>query len=636
MIERNPFVIKSYEWMDSDNEYLQLFNSEALEPIDNDFLGSIQYVNSSPGAGKTSIFKAFSASVIRQVLESAGRESYRDLYNYYVTHHIIKGDRIGLLPCYISCARNYDSIEDDFTNGRRKHIFFALLNTRIIIACLRSFCRIKKLDMDVDLKRITFVDIPDEMMAERSHFVNGQMLFEWACEIESDLCSYLDGDEEEALVISFVHTTLLSFKLFESSCIRLDGEKCIEKTLLIFDDFHKLTKAQREYLIEAFYVLRPKAGVWFGQRFIGLETKRILSQDGMVDREYPEDQELNLENYWSNKKNIYDRMIVNIADRRLSDIKDMPHNFEDLLESKLNWEDYQSQTEKGIEYLIDTIKSETAGIKKYSFIFEKIGSTSKADIDKAKKLQVLLMLIRRGRCGQLSLDLGQLQWEAFEKVYKENQKEAVYYFSIDNNIPYYYGLSKLQKISSYNIEQFLTFAGEIFSYYKAKKIIEGNDVKVTPFEQQQLFIKSAEKRWKDILIRFTDGEQIQNMLTALCGQAEKERRRETNSYTGGTFSGIGIEESQMKKIIEDKKYGKLREVLKQCISAWYFEKRKVIQNNKNWIVFYYNRWICVKFKLPFVYGGWKPTTAEKLNECLSNKNVNLDQEYDYTTSLIGE
>ena len=636
MIERNPFVIKSYEKVDSENEYLQFFNSDALTPIDDEFLGSIRYVNSSPGAGKTSIFKAFSAPVIRQVLEGAGRESYQGLYKYYVTHQIIKDDVIEILPCYISCARNYDSIEDNFTNGRRKYIFFALLNTRIIIACLRAFCKIRKLDMNVDLTRITFEDIPDEMMAERTHFMNGQTLFDWACRVESDLCSYLDGDEEIPLVVSFIHTTLLCYKLFEPSCIRLDGEKCIEKTLLIFDDFHKLTKTQRAYLVEAFYVLRPKAGVWFGQRLIGLETKRILSQDGMVDREYTENQELYLENYWSDKRNTYDKMIIDIANRRLSDIKDMPHTFEDLLDNNLNWEDYKKQVQEGINRLINTIKEEMAGKQKYTLVFEKICSTLQKDIDLAKKLQVLLMLIRRGESGQLSLDLGQVEWNDYEEAYKENHREAVYYFSIDNNIPYYYGISMLRKISSYNIEQFLTFAGEIFASSRAKKIIEGNDVKVSPEEQEKLFRKSAEKRWNDILIRFTDGEMIQNMLTELCKQAEKERRRETNSYTGGTFSGIGIEENQMKQIIEAEKYKKLREVLKQCISAWYFERKKVSQNNRNWIVFYYNRWICLRFNLPFVYGGWKQTTAEKLKECMMSKNVNFDKEYEYTNILIGE
>ena len=315
MIERNPFLIKSFEGNDSDSEYLQLFNSDALRPIDDQFFDGIRYVNSSPGAGKTSIFKAFSASVIRTVMDNSERDSYQGLYNYYIERQIILNNDIKLLPCYISCARNYDSIEDDFTNGRRKHIFFALLNTRIIIACLRSFCQIKKLDLNTELNRVTFADIPDEMLSEKDHFVNGQALFDWACNLESNLCSYLDEDNEESIDLSFIHMTLLCVKLFEPSCIRLDGELCVNKMLLIFDDFHKLTKTQRSYLVETLYLLRPKIGVWFGQRFIGLESKRILSQDGMVDREYFENIELNLENYWSDKRAVYERMLEEIARR---------------------------------------------------------------------------------------------------------------------------------------------------------------------------------------------------------------------------------------------------------------------------------------------------------------------------------
>ena len=87
MKERNPFFIKSYEGAESDKEYLKFFNSEALQPIDDDFLDSIRYVNSSPGAGKTSVFKAFSPRVIRLVMEN--NESYGKMYDYYLKRHII-------------------------------------------------------------------------------------------------------------------------------------------------------------------------------------------------------------------------------------------------------------------------------------------------------------------------------------------------------------------------------------------------------------------------------------------------------------------------------------------------------------------------------------------------------------------
>ena len=162
MIERNPFFIKSYEGTNSDFEYLQFFNVEALKPIDREFLQSIKYINSSPVSGKTSIFKAFSPSVMRIVLENHG-DSYQEMYQYMQEQKIIEDDEVKLLSCYISCARNYDAIEEEFTNGKRKQVFFALLNTKIIIACLRALCQVKKLNLDDDLQKITFEDIPDDI-----------------------------------------------------------------------------------------------------------------------------------------------------------------------------------------------------------------------------------------------------------------------------------------------------------------------------------------------------------------------------------------------------------------------------------------------------------------------------------------
>ncbi len=636
MKERNPFFIKSYEGAESDRDYLKYFNAEALHPIDDAFLESIRYVNSSPGAGKTSIFKAFSPRVMRLVMENS--ELYREMYEYFLLHQIIFNNQIKLLPCYISCARNYDAIEDTFTNGRRKQVFFALLNTRIIIACLRAFCEIKSLSIDDELERITFDNIPDEMLGQKEHFVNGRTMFDWACETESELCSILDDDEDEQLTISFMHTTLLCVKLFEPGCICLDEKKCIDRTLFIFDDFHKLSASQKNHLIEAFYVLRPKVGVWFGQRFIGLKTEKVLLPDGRVGREYTQDRELNLESYWIQHGTVYDKMIANIANSRLNGINDMPGSYEDLLENKpFHGEKYERQICGGIDRLMEVVSRECHGMHKYDDVFAELSGYMDKNWELAKKWQVLLMLIRRDQRGQLFLDLQKMKSEEFDKLYKENQGVAEYYFSIDNDIPYYYGMGILKKIASYNIEQFLTFAGSVFELNKAGRIISNNNlIKVSPKEQEELFLKMAEQRWNDIPQRFTSGVQIQNMITNLCIQAEKERERESNSYTGGTFSGIGIEMNQLERILKDDYYKELREILGQCISEWYFEKRKITQNNKEWLVLYYNRWICLKFKLPFAYGGWKRISAEQLNACLLKNDISLDDEYEYTMFLIGE
>lgn len=636
MRERNPFFIKSYEGAESDREYLQYFNPEALRPIDDKFLDGIKYINSSPGAGKTSIFKAFSPSVMRLVLKNAG-EIYRELFQYLKDRHIISNKEIRLLSCYISCARNYDSIEDDFTNGKRKQVFFALMNTKIVIACLRALCEIKDLSLDNDLKRITFTQIPDEMLSQKENFCDGSTLFEWACETESELCRYLDDYDEEPLPVSFIHTTLLCTKLFEPTCVKLDGKRCIDRTLFIFDDFHKLTELQRGYLTEAFMVLRVKTGVWFGQRFISLPIEHMLLSDGMVGREYSADKEFNLENYWSSVGNPYTKLVEKIADQRLQGLSDMPGSYEDLIESKLPLHEYETKIEGGINTLILTIKNETAGMIKYKDIFLKIQNGRERSLDLAKRLQVLLMMIRRDQRGQMKLDLEPMQQKEYEIAYKENHNVAEYYFLTDNDIPYYYGMNVLKKISSYNIEQFLSFAGSVFELNKAGKIIDGkNFIKVSAKEQENLFMNLAEKRWDDILQRFTLGEQIQNMLANLCEESYQERAKESNSYAGGAYTGIGIEPGQLKRITEEAKYKELREVLRQSISAGYFEKRRIYHGNKEWLVLYYNRWICLKYRLPLGYGGWMRIQADNLNECIQKKRVRFQEDYDYTMYLVGE
>ena len=78
-------------------------------------------------------------------------------------------------------------------------------------------------------------------------------------------------------------------------------------------------------------------------------------------------------------------------------------------------------------------------------------------------------------------------------------------------------------------------------------------------------------------------------------------------------NGFAIKEESEKKLIqeapwrEDLSYEPLMNVLRTCLAYNLLEKRitKQGKENQQWTVYYLNRWICLRFNLPFSYGGFR-------------------------------
>ena len=79
MIWKNPFQIKRLEHTDSPSVFLQLFNCSALKILETDAFRNVTFFTSSPGAGKTTLFKAFSPEVLSYICEQPRQSSLLSL-----------------------------------------------------------------------------------------------------------------------------------------------------------------------------------------------------------------------------------------------------------------------------------------------------------------------------------------------------------------------------------------------------------------------------------------------------------------------------------------------------------------------------------------------------------------------------
>lgn len=624
MVWKNPFQMKNSEEQVSEREFLALFDCTVLQMIGEENFSKVSFVSSTPGAGKTSLFRAFTPKILSNIIIPEHREEYKDIYKQMKRLGVISEGQIVLISATLSCALNYSIIDEMFQNGRRKQIFFALLNYRIAIVLLRSIGYL--LEMDVDsYNRISFAYIPHEMISEEEAFKDGYSLYQWACRGERELCGYLDSDRSEQLDISFVHTSLLMLKLFEAPNILIDGEKKFDKTLIIFDDFHKLADNQKKYLLEAMYTLKTTTGIWLGQRLEGVRNEQIISMDGSLSRDY--NPNIVIDNYWPDSSKAFYSMLESIADRRVKEAAiGSCHKFSDCIRDSIDEKTYSKVLSKYIKTIRKKIEASSESLCLYQDILSYIDDQKMSVFQEAIWFECIQIKENRKNDGQLSLFLGEHETlSTFKEFVKDNEKSARYYICYKCNIPYYFGFSNLCCLSSYNVQQFLVFAGEYFDCYRIKTLDMGGAPKkyaLTVEEQMQVLKKAVQRRWDDMDLRYADIAIIKQFLENIAKWGCESRDAERNSYAGGAYTGIGISNSILKQNIDNPKYQLLMKILGACLASKYLERREI--NKGDIVVFYLNRWLCVYFQLPLAYGGWKKCSLDKALQMCEMDSVGKD------------
>lgn len=612
MIWKNPFLIRQAEKIDTVSNFLQMFSAEALSFINEQSFNAIQFIRSSPGAGKTTVFKAMQPNVLSAL--NSESEYTKDFFDFAKKNKMIEGNEVKLLSCIISCAKNYSLIDEIFRNGRRQQVLFALLNVRITVLMLKNIMTIKNVQDLVLLKSITFAEYPEECIPIFNEMLNGYDLYIWAQAEERKICQYLDNLSDEPTNFSLSYTTLFLTKLFEPNNVLFDGEAFLYHSLIIFDDVQKLTKHQRELLVTTLFTMRPILGIWIGERLDALSSTEVITSDGTIGREY---EVTNLEEYWKNKgKTNYKKTLSSIADRRVRLYSDEITNFENCLESKIDFKKYEKNLKEAISSIMHQIKEDTDFGKKYLDVINNIDKCSKGLYEKALAFMVLDIRYRRDLFnGQLSLLDVVFSFEEYEEFYKKHVNVAMYYLSIRAKLPYYYGFDVIKDISSYNIEQFLAFSGSIFEQYVARTIVQTKQkgvLRISPADQERYLQQVATKRYNEILRKFEHGENIQNLLNSLSRRAQSTRDKGTNPYAGGAATGVAISKSSL-SALGTQKYSQLAQVISDCIASNYFDKRIIEHSGQEWMVLYYNRWLCVYYNLPLSYGGWFRATIDELN-----------------------
>ena len=313
MKKRNPFYLRATEQITDDLYFFKYFSPEVLDlfgDIDSKIWNKPLVIRSSPGGGKSSLFRAFSIELLSKIIKHKDSgEDYRYFFKRMEQLGVTKDKKIKVFGLILSCARNYSILDDyGFEKSIAERLFIALMNARILLSVLRHMASVHKIDFPDGLAQIKFnlnsmdEDLPYELKKKNiKSRVDGKVVYEWAIQTERKIFNHLDStifsNSVEETNLPEGNSSFFAFSLLKERNIFVREEELEYKYLLMFDDVQKLTKNQRKILREALMDIRPSLSIWLAERTEAISPEELFALGSIEGRDYNET--VNLEERWS-------------------------------------------------------------------------------------------------------------------------------------------------------------------------------------------------------------------------------------------------------------------------------------------------------------------------------------------------
>lgn len=621
---RNPFRMLASEQITTDSTFLRLFGPGVLELLSKEEIWDRPHIfRSAPGGGKTSLFRIFTPQPLLALFEGRTSEEYRDLYLRLSGLDVISERGPDVLGVYLSCARNYAAIEDfSFDRGYKDRLLYSLLNCRIILATLLNALSLNRFSFPDDLPKLHIerpsgLDIPFTIPVPCS----GAELYKWAASQEKRVCEAIDSFDSIQAETLTGHHTLYCLSLLRPDCILFAGKPVASRVLLMLDDVHKLTSTQRKNLVEVLFESRLPISIWLAERLEALTPEELLSAGARSGREYTE---IALEEYWRIRgPHQFEKTMANVAERRAKmnpNVQIGP--FDGCLQDSLDGHRWNEKYERALKTVSDRIDEKTSTTKKYDSWkaeTERFGGTPREKAIALRSLEI--MIDREATRAQKKLFDIPISPKVMMTQFDSSVKAAADLFvSREFGLPYYFGFSRLTKLASSNIEQFLMMAGDLFEEVIAAALLK-EPLSLSPTRQEQIVEKVANRRWDEIPKTIPNGRDVMRFLNSVGQLCTVETYKENAPYAPGV-TGIALSMNNQRRLVDPRfqknypVYSVLAEIISSCISNNLLEvaadRKQGKKGSETWMILYFNRMLCLHFGLPLQYGGWRPRNLNQL------------------------
>jgi hypothetical protein len=613
---RNPFRLQTAESIDSDADFLRLFGHGVLDLLPKDALsGRPLFIRSAPGGGKTSLLKLFTPSVLQSLMAMRGSEATKELYIRLKDIDAVTEHDINVLSVMLSCSRTFPALADiSLKPPRARRLLLALIDARIILGALRAALIARRLRFPDDLPRLTLTSPPDEQIPGLSFPCDGTAVKRWAEDVEQAVCDLIDTLLSPDGAGPSGHDSLLSLRLLDANCIQLDGKPIETRWLVTFDDMQKLAATQRAALLDVVVEQRARSTVWLAERFEALSTDELLSNGALSGRDCLV---IPLEKAWQEKRR-FEPAVILIADRRARMAADAAGGnfalgaFAPTIEADLDTPAWQDRTASALETVRARVQALAASKPHYGEWVQACVSadgTLRQQLIKWRTLEILIE--RHSRKRQLTLGLGALTREELEEKDESDVRAAADLFlSKEFAFPYYFGLSRLASLGSFNVEQFLRLAGDLFEESLAAAVMR-RDAHLSPERQQRILDGAYDTRVKDLPRRTQNGRDVLRFLDAVGQFCQQETHRPNAPYAPGV-TGIAISMQERETLLDKQQLARspvtaaFTSMLGTALAhnLLHAELDYKVKGNR-YMVLYLNRLLCPKYQLPLQFGGFR-------------------------------
>lgn len=631
---RNPFRLRASERIVSDTTFLRLYGPGMLDVLPKDQLwDTVHLLRSSRGGGKTSLMRLFTPNSLVALYANRNGEDFKELYQRMRGLGVVGEDGPRLLGVRISCDQNYPQLADmDLDQGHKERLFFGLLNARVVLALLQSVLALRQLEFPDDLAQLSVQPPLHQAASFGIDFpCNGQQLYDWANRLEAAVCDELNSFSPARSGTLPGQGGLSCLWLMVPTSITLDGNAVSDSSVLLLDDVHKLTRLQRDRLLQTVIGMRAAIGIWLAERFEALNTDEMLSSGAAEGRDYGTT--ILPEGFWrhtgNNRGNRFETLVLNIADRRARSVAedDVP-SFRSCFQDSLEGTEWNTRY-KHIRTLIEARVRESVDVlPQFRDWVEHYATLPGSSAELAVAWRTLEILIEREKRRQQmrfdwALTVDELATKDDSAIREAAKLFLAHEFSPPSHkwkLPYYFGTSKLVSAASWNVEQFLGIAADQFEEAISEALLKPRQsATIAPARQEAILKAVGYARWRDIPIRVADGREVRNLLDCIGRFAQRETYRPTAPYAPGV-TGIAIsmkDRDILRRVVNTGGRAdlvKLAQIIASALQHNLLEAR-LDQRSKDdhWMVLYLNRLLCVHFDLPLHYGGWREKSLSELS-----------------------
>lgn len=611
---RNPFRLQTAESIDSDSDFLRLFGHGVLDLLPEDALtGRPLFIRSAPGGGKTSLLKLFTPSVLQHLVAMKGNDAVKDLFGKLKGLGAVSDHDVNVLSVMLPCARTFPALADvELKPARAKRLLLALIDARIILGALRAVLIARGHRFPDDLSRLTLVAPPDDHVPGLTFPCDGVAVQRWAENIEQGVADLIDTLMSAEGVGPPGHDALLALKLLDANCIHLDGKPFDTRWLITFDDMQKLAPTQRAALLEVVVDQRARSTVWLAERFEALSIDELLASGALSGRDHLV---ISLEREW--KKGRFEPAVKLIAERRArmaaeSAGANAPDAFAPTIEADLDAPEWQEKTEAALDTVRKRVEALAVSKPQYAEWVKArsdVEGTLRHQLIKWRTLEILIA--RQQGKKQMNLLHEPLKTEELDgKDESDVRAAAELFISKEFGFPYYFGLSKLASLGSFNVEQFIRLAGDLFEESLAASVMRRRP-QLAPERQQRILQGAYDTRVKDLPRRAKNGRDVLRFLDAV-GQFCSDATHQPNAPYSPGVTGIAILMQERETLLDQAHLAKnppaagFAAMLGTAIAQnlLHAEVDYKVKGNR-YMVLYLNRLLCPKYELPLQFGGFR-------------------------------